>query len=197
MVIGASTGLASKFGVARGARTWNQVVCALFGHDVDGISWQTSGAGCRRCGAHFLPASECESRISHTVSCFLCGHAYHRIGTRDGHNEYTCVRCGHPLLFAIACDPYRELLAFTKKVRYFCNLFGHEVHQVSTRGSLIEYACDCGHAFLKRQVGMTIVKHPLICLLAGHFLHFFEVRNGYAEFHCRNCGHTFCFKEKQ
>ena len=97
----------------------------------------------------------------------------------------------------IACDPYRECSVFTKKVRYLCNLFGHKVHQVTNRSSFAEYACDCGHSFLKRRTGMVMVNHPLVCLLAGHFVQFVEMRNGHAEFLCRNCGHTFCFEEKR
>ncbi len=179
--------------------TWNcsGIFCALLGHDVDMLSWHNCSACCRRCATPFLSTREGDTRIGHVVSCFLFGHNYHLMGTRDGHNEYVCSRCGHPLLFAIAHDPYRECFVFKKKVRYLCNLFGHKVHQLTNRSSFTEYACDCGHSFLKRRTGMVVVKHPLVCFLAGHFVRFVEMRNGYAEFFCRNCGHTFCFGEKQ
>jgi len=176
--------------------TKSRLVCTLLGHAVDRISWHNSGACCRRCATTFLSTRAVDTRISHTVSCFLFGHSYHSTGTRDGHNEYVCSQCGHPLLLVIARDPYREYFVFTKKVRYLCNLFGHKVHQVTNRNSFTEYACDCGHSFLKRRSGMVMVKHPLVCLLVGHSVQFVEVRNGHAEFLCRNCGHTFCF-EKQ
>jgi hypothetical protein len=192
----AGKGLALKLGVFDATGNWKRIVCAAFGHDVDGISWDRNGACCRRCAAPFLFVTQSETRISHTVSCFLCGHTYHPIGFREGHNEYVCVRCGHPLLFIVARDTYREYLSFTKRVRYLCNLFGHKVHQVTTRHNRTEYACDCGHSFLKRQAGMATVKHPLTCLLVGHFVHFLEVRSGCVEFLCHKCGHTFCFKEK-
>ncbi len=38
---------------------------------------------------------------------------------------------------------------FKKKVRYLCGLFGHRVRHVTTRDGYEEFACFCGHSFLK------------------------------------------------
>jgi predicted RNA-binding Zn-ribbon protein involved in translation (DUF1610 family) len=175
-------------------KLWTRVSCALFGHKVSNVAFSAM----RRekhcpCGESYLKPSE-ETRVSHTVSCFFFGHQYVRIAERAGHNEYVCTQCGHPLLFAIGRDPYAESAVFTKKVRYLCNLFGHDVHHVSSRNGRHEYACDCGHSFLKEEAGRSTVKHPPICLFAGHFLNFTEPRGDYDEFLCRNCGHTFYFR---
>ena len=89
-------------------------------------------------------------------------------------------------------DSYAQESAFRKKVRYFCNLFGHHVHRVAERGNFTEYACACGHSFLKPKKNLQTITHPVVCLLVGHFVGFFERRNGFAEHLCRNCGHTFC-----
>jgi hypothetical protein len=40
---------------------------------------------------------------------------------------------------------------------------------------------------------MVEVKHPIICLVAGHFVSFLTHRAVHAEYLCRNCGHTFLF----
>jgi DNA-directed RNA polymerase subunit RPC12/RpoP len=131
--------------------------------------------------------------VTHTVSCFVFGHNYIQIAERAGHHEYVCSRCGHPLLFAIEHDPYARQGAFRKKVRYRCNLFGHHVHHVTERHGFTEYACHCGHSFLKEDAGKEVVKHPLVCLFSGHYVSFTESRGGYDEYRCRNCGHTFYF----
>jgi len=112
---------------------------------------------------------------------------------RDGHREYVCVQCGHPLLFAAQTSAYAQRETFRKKVRYLCNLFGHRVHSVAERDGLVEYACDCGHSFLKRRQVEDKITHPLVCLFSGHFIRFVTRRAGYSEYLCRNCGHTFCF----
>jgi len=145
------------------------------------------------CGAAVL-APGAESRIRHVVTCFLFGHSYVELGEREGHQEYTCTVCGHPLLFAVGENPYRGRRRFTKKVRYLCNLLGHAVHGVTVRAGRTEYACRCGHTFLKREASLEKVTHPLVCLFAGHFIQFVEERRGHAEYSCRNCGHTFCFE---
>ena len=62
-----------------------------------------------------------------------------------------CVRCGHPLLFHEDVDPYTTRLTFQKKVRYLCGLFGHRVDTVATRDGFVEYACHCGHTFLRAE----------------------------------------------
>jgi DNA-directed RNA polymerase subunit RPC12/RpoP len=175
-------------------RLWRKLSCVLFGHKVNNavfITMRGREKQCR-CGAHYL-RTWMETRVSHTVSCFLRGHHYEQIAVRSGHNEYVCVQCGHPLLFRAESDPYANRTKFTKKVRYLCNLFGHSVHLVTSRQGFHEYACDCGHSFLKKEAGRNEVKHPPVCLFAGHFLHFTERRGDYDEYLCRNCGHTFYF----
>jgi hypothetical protein len=133
-----------------------------------------------------------EKRIWHVLSCFFGGHTYERLGQREGHNEYTCLDCGHPLLFSVDKDPYIGKGRFLKKVRYLCNLFGHKVHEVCQRHGYTEYACDCGHSFLKEESGLPTVTHPLICTFLGHYIHEIDRRDGVSETLCRNCGHTFC-----
>jgi DNA-directed RNA polymerase subunit RPC12/RpoP len=176
-------------------RKWRRrLSCALFGHKVSNHVFDTvrlSEKHCN-CGMAYLRPHE-ETRVSHTVSCFVIGHRYARIAERSGHNEYVCLQCGHPLLFKRKNDPYARTQEFTKKVRYLCNLLGHRVHAVAPRNGMHEYACDCGHSFLMPEAGRLEVKHPVICLFAGHFLAFTEKRGNYDEYVCRNCGHTFYF----
>jgi hypothetical protein len=181
------------------ARLWQAFVCLLFGHRVDNRDFARENGAVRRCrcGTPYLGEDRSETRIRHTVSCFLRHHSYVRVAVRDGHNEYVCVRCGHPLLFEPAGDPYARVSSFDKKVRYLCNLFGHDVHTVGERHGFTEYACGCGHSFLRRQPGLERVTHPPVCLFAGHFVHFVENRDGYSEHRCRNCGHTFGFVQGQ
>jgi hypothetical protein len=169
--------------------------CAIFGHRVSNAEFAATASRIKhcRCGTAYLHESGETTRVSHTVSCFLFGHHYIWVGERDGHHEYVCRRCGHPLLFGVERDPYEKSGTFKKKVRYLCNLFGHRVHQVSARHGLTEYACDCGHSFLKLESSMGIVKHPLVCFFAGHNIRFIERRRGYGEYLCRHCGHTFYF----
>jgi DNA-directed RNA polymerase subunit RPC12/RpoP len=132
--------------------------------------------------------------VRHTLSCFLGHHTYERLSNRHGHHEYVCVQCGHPLLFPADRDPYAAHARFGKKVRYRCGLFGHsQVHLVATRDGFQEYACVCGHTFLKAEAALTRITHPLVCILAGHFIRFVAHRRGYGEYVCRNCGHPFCF----
>lgn len=114
---------------------------------------------------------------------------------RDGHNEYVCVRCGHPLLFTCADDPWAESRIFAKKVRYLCGLFGHRVHRVTGRDGFVEYACFCGHSFLKSEDSLPRVTHPLVCVVSGHFVRYVSRRAGFAEYVCRHCGHPFCFAD--
>ena len=181
----------SKHGVRR---AWRRLSCLLFGHKVSNSIFSLLRGAAKQCNCGVPYLSHCEeTRVSHTVSCFLAGHRYIRIAVRSGHNEYVCVRCGHPLLFRIDRDPYSTRTIFVKKVRYLCNLFGHRVHAVASRCDLHEYACDCGHSFLKAEAERREVKHPAVCLFAGHFLRFTERRGDYDEYFCRNCGHTFYF----
>ncbi len=176
------------------SRSWKKVSCALFGHKVSNIIFRSMRGSAKQCncGTEYLQPFA-ETRVSHTVSCFFFGHRYTQISVRSNHNEYACLQCGHPLLFRTESDPYSQQTIFIKKVRYWCNLFGHHVHLVTSRHGFHEYACDCGHSFLKPESGRNVVKHPPICLFAGHFLHFTERRGEYDEYYCRNCGHTFYF----
>jgi DNA-directed RNA polymerase subunit RPC12/RpoP len=114
---------------------------------------------------------------------------------RDDHHEYVCVQCGHPLLFEAGQDPYAQAVQFEKKVRYLCGLFGHRVRPVTERNGFVEYACPCGHTFLKAQGALTIVRHPFVCVARGHAIRYLTCRAGYAEYVCRDCGHPFCFAE--
>ena len=156
---------------------------------------RSRGGGERRCpcGLRYLREDFSATRIRHDVPCFLFGHEYSRVCARDGHVEYACAACGHPLLFELERSAYSRLGGFRKKVRYRCNLFGHRVHEVVERAPFTEYACHCGHSFLKRQKTGATIRHPPICLAAGHFVSFVARRAGYAEHVCRNCGHTFYF----
>ena len=161
--------------------------CFLFGHDMNNLRFTGSGTPfvCE-CGQEIL--AEGITRIRHIVKCFLDGHAYVFVTERDGHREFACTRCGHPLLFS---DQKTLASTFKKKVRYLCNLFGHSVHLVTQRNDFFEYACFCGHTFVKDIPGRRRITHPPVCLFAGHFVNQIAIRNGCSEFACRNCGHTF------
>lgn len=188
------TDLAWKDAASSSHQFWHKLSCALFGHKVSNIAFTSIRGPVKHChcGARYLEHHK-ETRVSHTVSCFVFGHNYVRIAERAGHHEYVCRQCGHPLLFPVEHDPYANHDSFKKKVRYLCNMFGHRVHHVTARQGLHEYACDCGHSFLKQDAGSSTVKHPPVCLFAGHYLHFTERRESYDEYLCRNCGHTFYF----
>ncbi|MBI2066858.1 MAG: hypothetical protein HYT77_02455 [Deltaproteobacteria bacterium] len=135
---------------------------------------------------------ESEIHIWHVVSCFFSGHTYQEVGFREGHREYVCGRCGHPLLLTESQESPGK--SFKKRVRYLCNFFGHkEVHKVSSRKGMTEYACRCGHSFLKKESDLKEVKHPAICFFVGHYIRFVEERFAKNEYLCRNCGHTFLF----
>jgi len=176
-------------------RRFRRLSCALFGHEVDNRRFEAeSPAKSCGCGRAILHEDDSETRTRHTLSCFLRHHSYVRIGTRHGHNEYMCRQCGHPLLFEVGSDPYASVAAFDKRVRYICGLFGHRVHVVTERAGLTEYACGCGHTFLRKARSLKRVTHPPICAVLGHFVRFVEHRGGYAEHCCRNCGHTFGFR---
>lgn len=99
------------------------------------------------------------------------------------------MQCGHPLLFEADNDPYRESAIFNKKVRYLCGLFGHDVHGVADRDGYREFACHCGHTFLKPRQDVTHITHPAICVVSGHRISYVASRGGYMEYVCRDCGH--------
>jgi DNA-directed RNA polymerase subunit RPC12/RpoP len=134
------------------------------------------------------------SRVAHTLSCFFGWHHYVPVASRSAHNEYVCERCGHPLLFESARDPYSSHEKFKKKVNYLCGIFGHRVHFVESGSKTTEYACRCGHSFIKAQTALTVIRHPLSCVLLGHFVTVNEVRGDWTEYVCRRCGHPFCFR---
>lgn len=170
-------------------------VCILLGHRVHHTRIDEAlGTRCVRCEAPILGQDEGVSRVAHTLSCFFGWHYYVAVAQRAAHNEYICERCGHPLLFALARDPYSSDGKFKKKVNYFCGLFGHRVHVVRTGSETTEYACRCGHSFVRRQRGLKVIRHPLSCVLLGHFVAINEIRGEWAEYTCHRCGHPFCFR---
>ena len=182
--------ITSVLPVARASGT-----CALFGHKVHHtvIAWDAR-TPCARCGAAILDWSKGISRVAHTLSCFFGKHHYVPISTREDHHEYVCEKCGHSLLFELAHDPYASLSKFEKRVNYACGLFGHRVHVVAKRSKAIEYACQCGHSFVRSQTALTLIRHPLACVLLGHFVISNEIRGDWAEYLCRRCGHPFYFR---
>lgn len=129
------------------ATSLDHLRCRLFGHRVHNRTFFQQGHVCTRCRQPILERGSV-TRVGHTLSCFFRVHTDGPLTERDGHREYLCVRCGHPLLFAEDPDPY-DRAGFTKKVRYLCSLFGHDEHHVGRRNGLDEYACGCGHSFLK------------------------------------------------
>lgn len=167
--------------------------CAVWGHAVDNEVFARHRRRCTRCGITILGDDDASVRIGHTLSCFLRHHSYQEVIRRNGHTEYACVRCGHPLLFESEADPYRGLPGFRKKVRYLCGLFGHRVHTVTVRDGGTEYACHCGHSFVRQPQRRRIVRHPLACVLLGHWVSFVGARGGFSEYSCRTCGHPFLF----
>lgn len=171
------------------------IICTLFGHKVH----HTRIAGdmntpCARCGAAILDWDQTGSRVAHTLSCFFGSHHYILIATRSAHHEYLCEKCGHSLLFESVRDRYTRRNRFAKRVSYGCGLFGHRVHVVAPRSNATEYACLCGHPFVKAPTGLTVIRHPLSCVLLGHFITVNDIRAPWAEYLCRRCGHPFYFK---
>jgi predicted RNA-binding Zn-ribbon protein involved in translation (DUF1610 family) len=173
---------------------WMRLSCALWGHVVDNEVFRLGSASRRcRCGVGYLEANGSVTHVRHTLSCFLRHHTYVRLTDRDGVHEYVCTRCGHPLVYPALEDPFANRERFGKKVRYACGLFGHRVRDVASRDGFVEYACGCGHSFLKPSSGARKIRHPLVCFFFAHRILFVTMRAGYAEFVCRDCGHPFCF----
>jgi DNA-directed RNA polymerase subunit RPC12/RpoP len=174
-----------------------RIDCAVWGHAVDN---RTAGLGAEasrrcRCGADYLRENGSATHMRHTLSCFLSHHTYVRLAERDGVHEYVCIRCGHPLVFPRDADRFDGREIFGKRVRYLCGLFGHRVRAVTSRNGFLEYACHCGHSFLKTERADATIRHPLICVVKAHRVRHLENRGGYAEFVCLDCGHAFCFSE--
>jgi len=176
-------------------RFFPKLRCLAFGHKISNATPAAQQIAPRKCpcGAPILDEDGRETRVSHTLSCFFFGHDYIKMGERDGHSEYVCEVCGHPLLVDSSRSPYTNRHAFRKKVRFLCIVKGHQLHTVVDRNGLTEYACHCGHSFLRPEHGRTNFRHPLICVYKGHFISFIMRRECYDEFRCRNCGHPFYF----
>ena len=78
----------------------SQLWCAVWGHEVDNHKFlEESGERRCRCGTRYLGKDGTLTHVRHTLSCFLGHHTYKKLIERDGHTEYVCVQCGHPLLF--------------------------------------------------------------------------------------------------
>jgi hypothetical protein len=169
--------------------------CRLWGHVVDNEVFTRASVGVRRCrcGVDYLPEDGRTTHVRHTLSCFLRHHTYVRLDDRDGAHEYVCVRCGHPLVFAARSDRFAGETRFAKKVRYACGLMGHRVDVVAARDGFVEYACHCGHSFLKPAGSGRKIRHPLRCFFRAHRIRYVAARRGYAEYVCEDCGHPFCF----
>lgn len=176
---------------------FRRMFCWAWGHAVDNRVYRHRTRACTRCARECLGDDTRVVRVGHTLSCFLRHHTYERVGVRDGHAEYACVRCGHPLLFALGADPYDTSARFDKRVRYLCGLFGHHVHVVASRNGGTEYACHCGHTFVQHRDGESVIRHPLVCFFLGHWIRFLDARHGYSEYACRNCGHPFLFAGRE
>ena len=160
--------------------------CALQGHAVD-------STGACPCGVALAQASDQPVRVWHNLRCCLGRHRYCFVVTRDGHNEYRCVRCGHPLLLRSGADLLPRNTIFDKAVHYLCGLTGHRVHTVAERNGGTEYACACGHSFLLHDNRVSKVRHPTVCIIGGHSLKYLDRRAGYEEYSCGMCGHLFLF----
>ena len=171
------------------------IACTLLGHKVDHtrIAHDTI-TPCARCGAAILDRGSRVSRVAHTLSCFFGWHHYIAVGTRAAHNEYVCERCGHPLLFESSHDPYSNSGKFRKKVDYVCGLLGHRVHVVTTGPNTTEYACRCGHPFIKNAERSQSDSSPADLCLGWNFVTVNQTRGEWTEFVCLRCGHPFCFK---
>jgi DNA-directed RNA polymerase subunit RPC12/RpoP len=176
------------------SRFLNEAVCFFFGHDVSVQSLHEHDQSCS-CGEAVLSEGNPETHVRHNLKCFFGGHKYAKIGVRDGHAEFVCEDCGHPLLFKINDEKYGSHDEFHKPVSYGCIFRGHRLHLVAKRQGLFEYACDCGHSFLLDEANRQRFWHPLICFFAGHFIRLQSKREGMSEFRCRNCGHPFCFNQ--
>jgi len=174
-----------------------RVSCSVWGHVVDNEQFRQSSRSGRqcRCGAEYLREDGAATHVRHTLGCFFRHHSYVLLSDRDDVHEYVCVRCGHPLVFRADADRFAGRGRFAKKVRYACGLFGHQVSAVAARDGFVEYACHCGHSFLKRSTGSNKIRHPLRCFFAAHRVRFLTRRAGYAEYVCDDCGHPFCFAD--
>jgi hypothetical protein len=178
---------------------WARISCGIWGHVVDNHVFRQANQTTRhcRCGVRYLHEDGKLTHVRHTLLCFLRHHTYVRLADRDGAHEYVCVQCGHPLVYPAGTDPFTDRSIFTKKVRYLCGLFGHQVQQIAVRDGFTEYACFCGHSFLKSESGENRIRHPLRCFFRAHRIRYVARRGGYAEYVCDDCGHPFCFADSE
>lgn len=167
---------------------FTRFACFLLGHHFDN---RVLTGECQ-CGEPLIDANGASVHVRHNLVCLLGGHTYAKLSERNGHGEYVCEDCGHPMLFAIGDSPYASRAHFRKFVRPQCGLGGHDVHAVTERGGMTEYACHCGHSFLLPNQALKVVRHPLICFFTGHRIKPFAREDGVREFRCENCGHPFC-----
>jgi hypothetical protein len=70
---------------------------------------------------------------------------------------------------------------------------GHKVHEVAKRADGVEFACFCGHSFVRKWSSERKIRHPWTCVFLGHFVSTTGRRFGLSEYMCRNCGHPFLF----
>ena len=169
--------------------------CTLFGHSAQCIKISSgTSTRCVRCGEAILDQGSAISHLAHNLACFFGGHQYVHVSRREFHHEYACERCGHPLLLELTRDGDGSRTTFTKRVSYGCGLLGHRVHVVASGSKGTEYACLCGHSFVKAAKAMTVIRHPIACVMHGHLLKVNEIRGEWAEYVCCRCGHPFCFK---
>lgn len=124
-----------------------KATCFLFGHDVSSQTLHRHNKSCS-CGETVLHEGNSETHVRHNLRCFFGGHQYTKTGIRNGHAEFVCEDCGHPLLFKINDEKYGSFDEFHKSVSYGCIFRGHRLHLVAERQRLFEYACNCGHSFL-------------------------------------------------
>jgi hypothetical protein len=68
---------------------------------------------------------------------------------------------------------------------------------VTDRDGFAEYACHCGHTFLKARGTLEHITHPLICVASGHRIRYVTSRGGYSEYVYGDCGHPFCFAQSE
>jgi DNA-directed RNA polymerase subunit RPC12/RpoP len=167
-----------------GGSVYSKISCFLMGHQA---------ANRCDCRTHAFAEDGTLRHIRHVLSCFLGGHCFTWLVSREAHHEYVCHSCGHQLLLKID-QPKVVGMSLWRRPRYFCSLFGHRVRRIGNRLGLSEYVCGCGHSFMKRQANLKKIKHPLTCTLLGHFVRFLVRRDGYAEYLCQVCGHTFCYR---
>ncbi len=166
----------------------------MLGHELDNRLVADDGPRCSRCHQRFLFEDGRITHTRHVLGCMLRHHTYLRIDRRAGHNEYACIRCGHPLLVAVDRDEHVDALLFPKRLHSDAAPSAMQSTAVTVRDGLTEYACGCGHSFLLAQDGLRRVHHPLVCRTSGHRVAFVQQRGSYREHRCVGCGHPFLYR---